>query len=164
MRTGSGDVGNEGGGCGSGSGEAGSSINALYGAVVGESGVGLGVERGVGGVEGVGVSDGDMVRPGRGEMRRSSFSCQSLNSSSSFRRFLVRFAGGEAISGDDRGSGVRVGNGTVPACIAGAAGFRGTTPVGQSGPEVVALPRLRWRRWWRRRFPAAAVVTAGTGR
>jgi hypothetical protein len=48
------------------------SINALDGAVVGESGVGLGVERGVGGVEGVGVSDGDVVRPDGGETRRSS--------------------------------------------------------------------------------------------
>jgi hypothetical protein len=35
-RTGAGDVSNEGGVCGSGSGEAGLSINALDGAVVGE--------------------------------------------------------------------------------------------------------------------------------
>jgi hypothetical protein len=135
------------------------SINSLDGAVVGESGVALGRERGVGGVEGVGVSDGGVVRPGRGETRRLSFSCQSLSSSSSFCHFLVRFAGGEVISGDDRGSGVRVGDG-----IAGAARFSDSTRAVQSGPAVAALPRLRWRQWQRQRFPAAGVVTASTGR
>ncbi len=148
-RTGAGDVGNEGGVYGSSSSEAGSRINALDGAVVGESGVGLGKERGVGGIEGVG-----MVRPGGGETRRSSFSCQSLNSSSSFRHFLVCFSGGEAISGNDRGSGVRVGHG-----IAWAARFGGSTRAGQSGPAVAALPCLRRRR----HFLAAVVFTAGTG-
>jgi hypothetical protein len=98
-----------------------------------------------------------MVWPGGGETRRSSFSYQSLSSSSSFRRFLVRFTGGEVISGDDRGSGVRVGNG-----IAGVARFRGSTQAGQSGPAVAALTHLQRRQW--RCFPAAAVVTAGTGR
>ncbi len=39
----------------------------------------------------------------------------------------------------------------------------GLTRAGPSGAEVAALPRFRRRRWRRQRFPATAVVEAGTG-
>jgi hypothetical protein len=47
---------------------------------------------------GVHGSDGGMVRPGGGETRSSSFPSQSLSNSSSFRCFLVLFAGGKTMS------------------------------------------------------------------
>jgi hypothetical protein len=104
------------------------------------------------------VSDGGVDQPRRGETRSPSFPSQSLSSSSSVRRLLVLFAGGEAISGDDRESGVWVGDNT-----AGAAMIGGCTRAGQSGTAVAALPRLRQRRWWQRCFLAVAVITAGVG-
>jgi hypothetical protein len=88
-------------------------------------------------MEGVGMSDGGVVRPGGGKTRSSSFPSRSRSSSSSFRRLLVPFAGGEAISGDDRGNGVWVGDNT-----AGAAAIGGCTRAGQSGTAVAALPCL----------------------
>ncbi len=105
-------------------------------------------------MEGVGVIDGGVVHPCGGETRNSSFPSQSRSSSSSFRRLLVLFAGGEAISGDDRGSGVWVSDDTAGAAIGVC------TRAGQSGAAVVALLRLRRRR----RFLAVAVITAGVGR
>jgi hypothetical protein len=45
---------------------------------------------------------------------------------------------------------------------AASATLGGRTQAGPSGAEVAALPRFRRQRW-RRRFPATAVVEAGTG-
>jgi hypothetical protein len=61
-------------------------------------------------------------------------------------------------SGDGRGDGAWVGDGA-----AGLARIRGLTRAGPSGAEVAALLRFRQLRWRRRRFPATAVVEAGTG-
>ncbi len=77
-------------------------------------------------------------------------------------RFLVFLAGGGWISGEDGGGGV-AGEDAFP--------LAGTTMTGEdvcSGASraVVAVPprcrRQRPRRWWR--LPAAAAVSAGTGR
>jgi hypothetical protein len=77
-------------------------------------------------------SDSGMVRPG-GKTRSLSFPSQSLSSSSSFRRFLVLFSGGETMSGDGRGSGVWVCDDAV-----GVVRIVGSTRAGQSGTAVAA--------------------------
>ncbi len=68
-------------------------------------GVGAGWE---GGLAGGGVGGGNVLRLGGGEMRNSLLSSQSCRSSTSFRLFLVLFAGGGAVSGDGS-AGVAVG-------------------------------------------------------
>jgi hypothetical protein len=103
--------------------------------------------------------DGGVVRPGGGETRSSSFPSQSLSNSSSFLRFLLLFAGGKTMSGDDGGGCVWLGDGAV-----GAERVVGTSRAGQSGIAMAALLRLRRRRWWWRLLPVAAVVTAGDSR
>jgi hypothetical protein len=97
-------------------------------------------------VLGVGVhgSDGGVVQPG-GETRSLSFPSQSLSSFSSFRRFLVLFAG-QTMSGNGRGGGVWVGGDAVGATrIVGSA-----TPSTAEVMVVAALTGCCGGHGWRR--------------
>jgi hypothetical protein len=97
-------------------------------------------------------------RLGRGDQRSSLSSSQSRRSSTSFRLFLVLFAGGGAVSGD-KGQGPTAGD--------GAAGVGAAVTVGgvdTRAEAMAALARLWRRRWRRQRFPAAARFTAGAGK
>ncbi len=102
---------------------------------------------------GNGVGDGGVLRLGGGEKRNSLLSSQSRRSWTSFRLFLVLFAGGGAVSGD----------GAVAVDAAGVSVGGVEARAGAFDMTLAALPRL-WRRRWRRRcFPAAAWFTPGTG-
>ncbi len=96
-----------------------------------------------------------MQRLGKGEKRNSLSSSQSRRSSTSFRLFLVLFAGGGAVSGD-KGQGPKAGDGTAGVGAAGVA----VGGVDTRADAMAALARL----WRRRRFPAVARFTAGAGK
>ncbi len=81
--------------------------------------------------------DGDVVRLGIGERSSSSLSSQSLNSSSSFLRLLVFFAGGEAISSDDRRGSVLVGD-----SVTGVAARVGGSVRLSTAPSTAAMALL----------------------
>jgi hypothetical protein len=70
---------------------------------------------------------------------------------------LAECVGGRAISG---------GNACVAGCGIEASAMTavlGVVRAGTTGVAAATLPRLRRRRWRRRRFPAAAAVSAGAG-
>ncbi len=94
-----------------------------------------------------------MLRLGGGEKRNSPLSSQSRRSSTSFRLFLVLFAGGGAVSGD----------GAVAVDATGVAMGGVEARAGAFDTAFAALPRLWRRRWRRRRFPAAAWFSPDTG-
>jgi hypothetical protein len=100
-----------------------------------------------------------VLRLGRGEKMNSLLSSQSRRSSTSFRLFLVLFAGGGAVSGG-RGQGPKAGD-----CAAGvgAAGVA-VGGVDTRAEALAALPLLWRQRWQRQCFPAAARFTAGAGK
>jgi hypothetical protein len=149
-------VGRSGGIAGSKSGEAGSMVGkpGVFGG--GESNGGVGCEKGEGWKAADGGGEGVEHRIGGGEMDISLFSSQSRRSSASFLRFLSFFRGGGALSGDCTG---------IACCGIGPSAGAAVGDVARSGTPgaaVAALPRPRWRRW--RRFPAAAVNSAGAGK
>jgi hypothetical protein len=106
---------------------------------------------------GSGRGDDDVLRLGRGEKRNSILSSQSRRSSTSFRLFLVLFAGGGAVSGD-RWQGPKAGDGAAGVSVGGV-----DARAGASDTTLAVLPRLWRRRCRRRRFPEAANFTPGTG-
>ncbi len=124
----------------------------------GESDGGVGCEEGKGWKVADDGGGGVEHRIGGGEMDISLFSSQSRRSSTSFLRFLSFFRGGGALSGDCM---------SIAFCGVGPAVGVAVGDVARSGTPgaaVAALPHLRRRRWRRRRFPAAVVNSAGTGK
>jgi hypothetical protein len=91
-------------------------------------------------------------------MNISLFSSQSRRSSASFLHFLSFFRGGGTLSGDC----TSVACWGVGPAVGAAVGD--VTRSRNPGAAVAALPCLRRRRWRRRRFPAAAVNSAGAGK
>jgi hypothetical protein len=141
----------------------------------GESGLDSGsadcVERGQTGDGMVGTcGDGDAVNGGVAELdngERSSLlsSSRSWRSSASLLRFLVFFAGGGRISGEEGSTGLGAGCVIVAedrSTPTGAAATEEGDSVGASHAAVAARPRRRRQR--RRCFPAVVAVAAGTGR
>jgi hypothetical protein len=133
-----GESGSAGGAGNSSIGETGSRVgetrgDGLRGAGGGELGGGVGWDR-----RSAGSGEGDdyVLRLGRGEKRRSLLSFQSRRSSTSFRLFLVRLAGGGAVSGD-RGQVPKVGDGAAGVSVGGV-----DARAGASDTTLAVLPRL----------------------
>jgi hypothetical protein len=146
VATDGGDIGSISRAGGSRGGEAGSTPGGVGGGTTDGSDTGsvCRVGKSGGGEDGGGTLNGGMVGQVGGERSNSQSVSETHNSSTLFRRFLVRFACGGAISGGEGGEGARLGGDKGPLAGAAATGmvdWAGTLPT-----AVAARLSLRQRR------------------